>query len=127
VIVAEQTANTAELGLKVTESILQSYPDITGFVCQNDTAGLGCFEALTAAGREAGSTFVVGVDGLQEAFQKIAAGTMYVGSVDNNPEGKAELILQTVARVMKEGPIADMIYVHVVPVTIENVQDFIHD
>lgn len=126
VVVAEQTANTAELGLKVTESILQSYPDITGFVCQNDTAGLGCFEALTAAGREKGSTFVVGVDGLQEAFKKIAEDTMYIGSVDNNPEGKAELILKTVYQIMETGPIADMIYVQVVPVTAQNVADFMH-
>ncbi len=124
-IVAEQTANTAELGLKVTESILQSYPDITGFVCQNDTAGLGCYEALTAAGRKAGSTFITGVDGLQEAFKKIAEGGMYVGSVDNNPEGKAALILDTVTRVLKDGPIADMIYVQVVPVTIDNVAEFL--
>ena len=125
VIVAEQTANTAELGLKVTESILQSYPDITGFVCQNDTAGLGCYEALSAAGREAGSTFVVGVDGLQEAFEKIAAGTMYIGSVDNNAAGKAELILDTVVRILEEGSIEEQIIVNVVPVTTDNVADFL--
>lgn len=125
VIVAEQTANTAELGLKVTESILQNFPDITGFVCQNDTAGLGCFEALTAAGREAGSTFVVGVDGLQEAFKKIAAGTMYVGSVNNSAENKAKIIFETIVRVMNSGPIEEVIYSPVVPVTIDNVANFL--
>lgn len=124
-IVAEQTANTAELGLKVTENILQSHPDITGFVCQNDTAGLGCFEALTAAGREAGSTFVVGVDGLQEAYQKIAEGTMYIGTVDNNPAEKATMILDTIPRILAEGPIEERIDVEVAKVTAENVGDYL--
>lgn len=125
VIVAEQTANTAELGLKVTENILQSNPDITGFVCQNDTAGLGCFEALTAAGREAGTTFVVGVDGLQEAYEKIANGTMYIGTVDNNPAEKATMILDTIPRVLAEGPIEERINVKVAKVTAENVADYL--
>jgi len=127
VIVAEQTANTAELGLKAVESILQSNPDINGFVCQNDTAALGAYEALTAAGKDPGTTFVVGVDGLQEAFEKIKEGGIFIGTVDNNPEGKGELVIEMALEVLANGPIEESVIVQTIPVTKDNVDQYIED
>lgn len=125
VIVAEQTANTAELGLKAVESILQSNPDITGFVCQNDTAALGAYEALIAAGRKPEDTFVVGVDGLQTAFEKISEGGIFIGTVDSNPYGTGQLCVETALEVRKNGPIAETIHPVLVPVTKDNVAQYL--
>ena len=72
-----------------------------------------------------GSTFVVGVDGLQEAYQKIADGTMYIGTVDNNPAEKATMILETIPRILADGPIEERINVQVAKVTAENVADYL--
>lgn len=126
VIVAEQSAHTAELGLKVVESILQSNPDIDGFVCQNDTAGLGAFEALTAAGRDGSNTFVTAVDGLPTAYEKIAEDGIFKGTVDSNPIGMGKLAVETAIKVMESGPITEEINPEMIPVTKENVAEYIN-
>lgn len=124
-IVAVQTANTAELGLKAAETILQNFPDIDGFVCQNDTAGLGVYEALIAAGRKPGSAFITSVDGLPKAFEKIAEGGIYVGTVDSNPRGMGALAVETALKVIQSGPIAKEINPSIVPVTKANVASYL--
>ncbi len=124
-IVAVQTANTAELGLKAAETILQNYPDIDGFVCQNDTAGLGVYEALVAAGRKPGSAFITSVDGLPKAFEKIAENGIFVGTVDSNPRGMGALAVETAVKVMESGPITKEINPPMIPVTVKNVGEYL--
>ena len=124
-IVAVQAANTAELGMQAAETILQAHPDITGFICQNDTAALGVYEALMAAGRSPENTFVVGVDGLQRAFERISEGGKFIGTVSSDPHGTGRLLVETALRVIRYGPIEETIHPTLVPVTIENVADFL--
>ena len=124
-IVAVQTANTAELGLKAAETILQNHPDIDGFVCQNDTAGLGVYEALKAAGRKPGSAFITSVDGLVKAFEKIAEGGIYVGTVDSDPRGMGVFAVETAIKVLESGPIAKEMNPPIIPVTKANVAGYL--
>lgn len=125
VIVAEQAAHTAELGLKMAESILQSNPDIDGFVCQNDTAALGAYEALTAAGRDGSNAFVTAVDGLAAAYEKIAEDGIFKGSVNSNPVGMGRLAIETALKVIESGPITEEINPEIIPVTKDNVTEYI--
>lgn len=124
VIAAEQAAHTAELGLKAAETILQSNPNISGFICQNDTAALGVYEALMAAGKDPSKTFVVGVDGLQDAYEKILQNSFFKGTVDANPFGMGELAVETAIKVIESGPLKEEINPEIVPVTLDNVAQF---
>lgn len=126
VIVAEQSAHTAELGLKVVESVLQSNPDIDGFVCQNDTAALGAYEALAAAGRDGTNAFVTAVDGLPAAYEKIAEDGIFKGTVNSNPVGMGKLAVETAIKVIESGPIAEEINPEMIPVTKANVAEYMN-
>ncbi|WP_460605664.1 ABC transporter substrate-binding protein [Jatrophihabitans fulvus] len=85
-IVASQTANFDQAtGQKVTAQILQSNPGIKGIYAQNDTMALGAIQAIRAAGKKPGTDIkVVGIDGIRQAVQYVANGTMY-SDVETNP------------------------------------------
>ncbi|WP_375484166.1 ABC transporter substrate-binding protein [uncultured Jatrophihabitans sp.] len=85
-IVASQTANFDQAtGQKVTAQILQSNPNLKGIYAQNDTMALGAIQAIRAAGKVPGKDIkVVGIDGIQQAVQYVANGTM-VADVETNP------------------------------------------
>lgn len=85
-IVASQTANFDQAtGQKVTEQILQSNSNLKGIYAENDTMALGAIQAIRAAGKTPGKDIkVVGIDGIQQAVQYVANGTM-VADVETNP------------------------------------------
>jgi erythritol transport system substrate-binding protein len=74
-MVARQTANWEQTeAFEKMETILQSYPDIKGVVCGNDTMAVGAAAAIKSAGLS--GIKIVGVDGSDEAAAEIKAGTM---------------------------------------------------
>lgn len=85
-IVANQPANFDQAtGQKVTAQILQSNSDLTGVYAENDTMALGAIQAIRAAGKKPGTDVkVVGIDGIKQAVQDVADGTM-VATVETNP------------------------------------------
>jgi ribose transport system substrate-binding protein len=85
-IVASQTGQFDQAtGQKVTEQILQSNPNLKGIYAENDTMALGAIQAIRAAGKTPGKDIkVVGIDGIQQAVQYVANGTM-VADVETNP------------------------------------------
>lgn len=85
-VVASQTANFDQAtGQKVTEQILQSNPGLTGIYAENDTMALGAIQAIRAAGKVPGKDIkVVGIDGIRQAVQYVANGTM-AADVETNP------------------------------------------
>ena len=50
---------------------------------------------------------------------------MYIGTVDNNPAAKADMILDVIPRIIAEGPIEERIDVQVAKVTAANVADYL--
>ena len=85
-IVASQTANFDQAtGQKVMEQILQSHPDIKGVYAENDTMALGAIQAIRSASKVPGKDIkIVSIDGIQQAVQDVADGTM-VADIETNP------------------------------------------
>lgn len=85
-IVASQTANFDQAtGQKVMEQILQSNPNVNGVYAENDTMALGAIQAIRSAGKTPGKDVkIVSIDGIHEAVQDVANGTM-VADVETNP------------------------------------------
>lgn len=85
-IVASQTGNFDQAtGQKVTAQILQSNPGLTGIYAENDGMALGALQAIRAAGKRGGTDIkVVGIDGIRQAVQDVADGTM-VSTIETNP------------------------------------------
>ena len=85
-VVASQTANFDQAtGQKVAAQILQSNSDLTGIYAENDSMALGAIQAIKAAGKKPGTDVkVVGIDGIKEAVQDVADGTM-VSTIETNP------------------------------------------
>ena len=85
-IVASQTGNFDQAtGQKVTAQILQSNPDLAGVYAENDGMALGALQAIRAAGKRGGKDIkVVGIDGIRQAVQNVADGTM-VSTIETNP------------------------------------------
>ncbi|MCM3659774.1 substrate-binding domain-containing protein [Georgenia satyanarayanai] len=75
VVAAQSAEYDRARGLDVLSNILQGNPDIVGVFAENDEMALGGIQALgDAAGT---STYVVGIDGTDDARAAIDAGTMH--------------------------------------------------
>lgn len=73
-MVAQQSANFDRTkALEVTESILQSNPDINAIFCGNDAMAMGAYQAVAAAG-SADKIKVFGFDGSADVISSIRAG-----------------------------------------------------
>nr|WP_321297308.1 sugar ABC transporter substrate-binding protein [uncultured Sphaerochaeta sp.] len=93
VLVARQDAFQTDVGMKVTESLLQAHPDLAVIGCLNDDGALGAYEAMAAAGKNPAKVCITGTDGIQQALEKIQAGSMLRASVSMAPyeSGKKEV------------------------------------
>ncbi len=85
-VVASQTANFDQAtGQKVAAQMLQSNSDLDGIYAENDGMALGAIQAIKAAGKKPGDDVkVVGIDGIRQAVQNVADGTM-VSTIETNP------------------------------------------
>lgn len=104
--------------------------DIKGIWAANDSMAIGALEALRAEGL-AGQIPITGIDGIKQAVDAIAAGEMH-GTVDWDPiwVGGTGLSIAYHAAAGKFDPAAEPkehreFYGTGVPVTFENVQDYI--
>lgn len=85
-IVARQHANTPELGLSVTESLLLSYPEINVIVCCNDSGGVGAYQAMLNAGLTGDQYAVFSGDKTDEAVSyMLEENSIYRGTADLVP------------------------------------------
>ena len=72
-MVAQESANWSQKeGFEDMQTLLQSYPDVKGVICGNDTMAMGAMAALKAAGK--GDVIVVGFDGSNDVRDSIIAG-----------------------------------------------------
>lgn len=93
VLVARQDAYQTDVGMTVTESILQAHPDLQVIGCLNDNGALGAYEAMSAAGKNPDTTWIGGTDGVDQALKLIKEGGMYRASVSMAPyeSGRSEM------------------------------------
>ncbi|MGL5439704.1 MAG: sugar ABC transporter substrate-binding protein [Filifactoraceae bacterium] len=122
--VAEVEANNRETGLKAIENVLQSNPNLNVVVGVSDDAVLGGYEAMVAANRIGDDVCLVGLDAVSEAVQKIKEGGIYRGTVDIEPFNSGKIIIETTQKVIKEGPVKEMIKFPMVKVTSENIGNY---
>ena len=85
VLVARQDAFQTEVGLAVTESLLQAHPNLAVIGCLNDNGALGAYEAMKAAGKDPAKVCITGTDGITQALELIKAKTMLRASVSMAP------------------------------------------
>lgn len=99
-VLASQPGNYRRLpAQQVFENLMQRFPKIDAVVSANDDMAVGVVEALHAAGR-GGQTKVVGIDGITDAIQAIAAGKMFA-TVDFSGHDQSYLAVQAAARHLK--------------------------
>lgn len=93
VLVARQDAYQTDVGMTVTESVLQAHPDLQVIGCLNDNGALGAYEAMSAAGKDPATTWIGGTDGIDQALALIKEGGMYRASVSMAPyeSGRTEM------------------------------------
>ncbi|CAH0119237.1 hypothetical protein PAE9249_01736 [Paenibacillus sp. CECT 9249] len=124
-IVANQSANTPEKGMRAMETILQAHPNVKVVAGVNDAGALGAFEAVMAANKNSDDFFIGGLDATKEAIAKINENSIYRATIDIDPFGTGKLIVDTAAKVVQEGPIEETIAVPMKAVTTENVAEYI--
>ena len=92
-LVARQDAFQTNVGLAVTESLLQAHPNLAVIGCLNDDGALGAYEAMKAAGKNPENICITGTDGITQALELIKAGSMLRASVSMAPfeSGKTEM------------------------------------
>lgn len=85
-VVAEQTGQFAQTtGQQVMAQLLQAHPGINAVYAENDEMALGAIQAIKAAGKTPGSDVkIVSIDGIQQAVQDVAGGTM-AADIETNP------------------------------------------
>ncbi|ANG63375.1 sugar ABC transporter substrate-binding protein [Marinobacterium aestuarii] len=85
-ILASQSGDFArDKGRKVTETLLQSHPDVNVIYAHNDEMAIGAIQALEASGRKAGTdVLIVSIDGTRDALQAIIDGKMAL-TVESSP------------------------------------------
>lgn len=123
-IVAEQPANWSRAeAQEVVQNILQSVGKIDAIYCMNDEMALGATLALQANGLKVNEdVFLVGVDGLFEAFDAIKAGTMSA-SVTCTPKF-AGTVFDAIETLMGGGTVETYIPVPDVLVDATNVEQY---
>ena len=92
-----------QISYDVATTVLQKYPDLVGFYCNNDGMALGVVEAVKAAGKLA-QVAVIGTDGISDAYKSIAAGEL-TATIDSFPILTGEVAVDVALRVLAGQPI----------------------
>lgn len=124
--VYEQNAASADEGFNLAETALTANPEISIFLCINDSSALGVYEAcLLRKEHTPDNTCIVGVDSLPEALKLISENTMYKGTVSNSPNTKGDETLDIVMQVLESGPIEERIPFKLQGIDSSNIADFL--
>lgn len=126
VYVYEQNAGNADEGFTLAETALTANPEISIFICINDSGALGVYEAcLQHKEHTPANTCIVGLDALEEPLKLISQDTMYKGTVDIQPAAKGAEVLDIVQQVIDNGPIPEQIVYAMKSVTKANISDYV--
>lgn len=123
-IVAVQDAYTADAGMSAAESILQSNPDLDGFVGITDSSMCGAYQAVLTSGMDTSKMFLVSCDGNAEALGYIKEGSCYRATVAIDVPATAHLNLWQAIDAAHGKEVED-VATQVTPVTIDNVDEWL--
>ena len=126
-VVAEQAADSIERGLYAAETILQAHPKVKVFVCYNDEGGLGALGAVEGAGLATEDFGIFGVNASPEALTRIKEGTVFRGTASIDPYNHGRLEMEMAIRLILGHFLPSSMEIKPVPVTIDNVDQFISD
>ena len=94
-IVEKQNADWDRAKAKdLAEIWIKKYPNLKAIFCNNDVMALGVQEAVNASKRD---ILVVGVDGIQEAYESIKKGEL-AATVDSFPKYKGQIAVEMALR-----------------------------
>jgi ABC-type sugar transport system substrate-binding protein len=103
--------------MNAAETILQANPNVKVFAAVNDAGALGAMESIRASGIDTTGFYVGGLDATEEALEKIAdPNGIYRATVDLDPKGSGKMAIDTIMKVIKDGPIPEYIYMEMKPV-----------
>lgn len=113
-----------DMGMEAAETILQAYPDVKAIVGINDSGALGAFEACIAS-NVGDKFFIGGVDGTEAGVEKIAAGTIYRGSVDIGPVPTGQMMIDYAKKLVNGEEVPKETMVEVKAINKDNVQSYV--
>ncbi len=124
--VAQQAALDVAQGMTVSETILQSNPNVKVFACIGDGGAIGANEAIVASGVDYADIGVFGCDATLEALSKIDAGQPLRMSLSLGSGAEHGLwIVDLVEKVLKEEAFEKNNFYPYFPVTAENVKEYL--
>lgn len=118
-------ANTTDMGITAAENILTAHPNVVCICGINDSGALGAYETCKDQGKKAEDFYIGGNDGTDQALELIKEGTIFKGSVDLNPKGTGEMMIDYALTLCNGGTIPKDYMVPVQAITPENVDEFL--
>ena len=125
VLVARQDAYQTDVGMAVTESILQAHPNLQVIGCLNDNGALGAYEAMSAAGKDPATTWIGGTDGIEQALALIKEGGMYRASVSMAPYESGRTEMEILFNLVSGLPVVPHQKIPNEAITVANVDDYL--
>lgn len=123
--VADATAADQTEGMTATENFLQAHPELRIVCGVSDGAALGAYEAFKANQMTDPEKYIIaGVDATDEALNKISEGTIYQFTVDQNPTGTGQKLVDTCIAVIDGGQFEKDFNQELVAVTPDNIADY---
>ena len=124
-IVASERADwERNMAREVAGKILKKCPKLDAFFGVSDEMALGAVDIVKKTGRK-GKIFTIGLDGNQNAFQSIKAGEL-TATLNTNPVEMGRTLMRTIMRSMiKEEKIKNHIWLPIMMVDLENVDQYI--
>lgn len=120
---ASQTGNyERDMGMKVTEDWIQSYPQVDAIVAANDQMALGALQALKTANRLKG-VLISGVDGVDDALRAIKNGEMAQSILQNAP-AQAEAAYGAMKKIMAGEQVPERVIVPFESITAANIDQY---
>ncbi|NJP04790.1 MAG: substrate-binding domain-containing protein [Chloroflexaceae bacterium] len=98
----------ADLAADVATSIMEDYPDLVAFYCNNDIMALGVVEALKETG-DLDKVLVIGTDGIEPAYDSIRAGELN-GTIDSFPFTTGQAAINVLIRLLEGQPVPRAVY-----------------
>lgn len=118
-VVQTEIAATVPDGIKRSENILQSHPELDAFFAINDPGGLGAVQAIKARGLQ-DKIFVAAIDGDPKAVELVSKGEIYGLTVAQFGSEIGRVAAQTAYDYLTGKKVEKHIMVPVMPVTKEN-------
>lgn len=116
-IVARQTGDTPELGMKIAETVLQSHPNVKVIAGTNDSGAIGAYEAVMAMNKATPDFYVGGADATAEALAKMKEeNSVYRFTIDIDPYGTGRRLVDMMLEYVEEGPKNETRYFDMIPV-----------